>query len=146
MSLDGTESEFEDEKIQVDLESHDHAFEEFELWSQKLVKKQPCHRKVSRQRKFKSIWKVEGRSNSSKTKTSSKTTMSFREGFISDMIVYTGEHFHSGNEEWMYSNILRDLLNDYLFQDKKIKVDPEIWRPVEQFKDHHEFRRRLHFR
>ena len=30
MSLDGTESEFEDEKIQVDPESHDHTFEEFE--------------------------------------------------------------------------------------------------------------------
>ena len=29
---------------------------------------------------------------------------------ISEKIGYSGERFRSGNEEWMYSNILRDLL------------------------------------
>ena len=33
---------------------------------------------------------------------------SFREDFISEKIG-SGERFRSGNEEWMYSNILRDL-------------------------------------
>ena len=49
---------------------------------------------------------------------------SFREDFISEKIG-SGERFHSGNEERMCSNILRDLLKDYEFQDKKIQVDPE---------------------
>ena len=71
------------------------------------------------------IRKVEGRSN------------------ISEKIGYSGEPFRSGNEEGMYSNILRDLLNNYEFQDKKIQVNPESLRLVEQFKDGHEFQRRL---
>ena len=45
--------------------------------------------------------------------------------------------FRSGNEEGIYSNILRDLLNDYEFQDKKNSS---------RFEDDHEFQRRLHFR
>ena len=36
------------------------------------------------------------------------------------------------------------------FEDESVfsddQVDPESWRPVEQFKDDHEFQRRLHFR
>ena len=38
---------------------------------------------------------------------------------ISEKIGYSGKRFRLGNEEWMYSNILCDLLNDYEFQDKK---------------------------
>ena len=62
---------------------------------------------------------------------------------VSEKIGYSGERFWSGNEEWMYSTILRDLLNNYEFQDKKIQVDPESLRLVEQFKDGHKFQRRL---
>ena len=51
--------------------------------------------------------------------------------FIISEKIGTVECFRSGNEEWMYSNILRGLLNDDEFQDKKIQVDPESQRPVE---------------
>ena len=46
--------------------------------------------------------------------------------FIISEKIGSGERFRLGNEEWMYSNILRDLLNDYEFQDNKFKLIQKV--------------------
>ena len=91
--------EFEDEKIQVDPESNDHGFEEFKVKnefkddnafedckneknSSQSGKSRPRLRRVRRQKKLRSIRKVEGRLNSL------KLTMGFREDFISVKIAF----------------------------------------------------------
>ena len=101
-------------KIQVDPESHNDIFEEFEVENE--LKNDHTFEELEEEKKFKSIRKVKGRSNSSKTIMSSKS-----------------------------SKMKTSSKKNCEFQDQKIQVDPESRRPVEQFKDDHKFKNDYEF-
>ena len=94
----------------------------------KRVQWRPCLQRVQRQKQFKSIRKVEGWSNSWKMTTplqSSKTKAS--------SMMTTPSKSSKTKASSMTTTPLKSS------KMKKIQVDPESWRLVEQFEDDHPF-------